>query len=244
MSNLYNLIRNHYTDVTTINAATNEIETKFRAVNLKAKDFDNKSRWTLYKRDLAILSAALKKYDSEASKEDGKGDTDGIRNVLKAIFQHFAIWTNGDIIIRHVKRADVRYILRFGFGKKIDQNERREINVVKSLSGIQTLVENLIYFHVNGLDVPKTEYSANTAKLLFQMYEEAEKANVSKTVDETAKDDTPVDETAKTMFEDHDKAWEALDQAMEAIDKALEEAKTAKDDTPVDETAKDDTPAA
>ena len=187
---LCHLIKNHYTDVTTVNAATNESETKFKAVNLKAKDFDNKSRWTLYKRDLAFLSYTLKQYDAEESKEDGKGDTDGIRDALKIIFQHFAIWTNGDIIIRHVKRADVRYILRFGFGKKIDQIERREINVVKSLSGIQTLVENLLYFHVNGLDVPKTEYSANTAKLLLQMAEEAEKANVSKTVDETAKDDT------------------------------------------------------
>ena len=190
MTTLYNLIKNHYTDVTTINAATNESETKFKAVNLKAKDFESKARWTLYKRDLAFLSAALKQYDVEASKEDGKGDTDGIKEALKTIFNHFATWTNGDIIIRHIKRADVRYILRFGFGKKIDQIERREINMVKSLSGIQTLVENLLYFHANGLDVPKTEYSANTAKLLLQMAEEAEKANVSKTVDETAKDDT------------------------------------------------------
>lgn len=197
MSNLYNLIRNHYTDVTTINAATNESEIKFKAVNLKAKDFDNKSRWTLYKRDLAFLSYTLKQYDAQMCTEDGKNDTDGIRDALKIIFQHFAIWTDGDIIIRHVKRADVRYILRFGFGKKIDQTERREINVVKSLSGIQTLVENLLYFHVNGLEIPKAEYSANTAKLLFQMAEEAEKANVSKTVDEPAKDDTPADETAK-----------------------------------------------
>ena len=197
MANLYNLIKNHYTDVTTINAATNESEIKYRAVNLKAKDFDNKSRWTLYKRDLAILSAALKQYDVEASKEDGGNSTDGIKTALKDIFEHFATWTDGEIIVRHVKRADVRYILRFGFGKKIDQTERREINIVKSLSGIQTLVENLLYFHANGLDVPKTEYSANTAKVLLQMTEEAEKAKVSKTVDETAKGDTPADETAK-----------------------------------------------
>ena len=192
MSNkLYNLIRNHYTDVTTINAATNESETKFRAVNLKAKDFESKARWTLYKRDLALLSAALKQYDAETSKEDGGNSTEGIKAVLKDIFEHFETWTDGDIIVRHVKRADVRYILRFGFGKKIDQTERREINVVKSLSGIQTLVENLLYFHVNGMEIPKTEYSANTAKLLLQMAEEAEKANVSNTVDETAKNDTP-----------------------------------------------------
>lgn len=188
---LCHLIKNHYTDVTTINAATNESETKFRAVNLKAKDFESKARWTLYKRDLAILSAALKQYDVEASKEDGKSDTDGVKEALKVIFNHFATWTNGDIIIRHVKRADVRYILRFGFGKKIDQTERREINVVKSLSGIQTLVENLLYFHANGMEIPKTEYSVNTAKILLQMAEEAEKANVSKTVDEPAKNDTP-----------------------------------------------------
>lgn len=192
MSNkLYNLIRNHYTDVTTINAATNESETKYRAVNLKAKDFESKARWTLYKRDLALLSAALKQYDAETSKEDGGNSTDGIKAALKDIFEHFATWTNGEIIVRHVKRADVRYILRFGYGKKIDQTERREINVVKSLSGIQTLVENLLYFHVNGMEIPKTEYSANTAKLLLQMAEEAEKANVSNTVDETAKNDTP-----------------------------------------------------
>lgn len=196
-NNLTNLIKNHYTDVTTTNTATNESETKFRAVNLKAKDFDNKARWALYKRDIAFLSAALKQYDADASKEDGGNSTDGIKSALKDIFEHFATWTDGEIIVRHVKRADVRYILRFGFGKKIDQTERREINVVKSLSGVQTLVENLLYFHVNGLDVPKTEYSANTAKLLFQMYEEAEKANASKTVDETAKSDTPEDETAK-----------------------------------------------
>ena len=197
MANLYNLIKNHYTDVITINAATNESETKFRAINLKAKDFDNKARWTLYKRDLAFLSAALKHYDAAAAAEDGKADTEDIKKALRDIFDRFADWTDGEIIVRHVKRADVRYILRFGYGKKIDQIERREINVVKSLSGIQTLVENLLYFHVNGLEIPKTEYSANTAKLLFQMYEEAEKANASKTVDETAKDDTPADETAK-----------------------------------------------
>ena len=192
MSNkLYNLIQHHYTDVTTINAATNESETKFRAVNLKAKDFESKARWTLYKRDLALLSAALKQYDAETSKEDGGNSTEGIKAALKDIFEHFETWTDGDIIVRHVKRADVRYILRFGFGKKIDQTERREINVVKSLSGIQTLVENLLYFHVNGMEIPKTEYSANTAKLLLQMAEEAEKANVSNTVDETAKNDTP-----------------------------------------------------
>lgn len=191
MTNLYNLIKNHYTDVTTINAATNESETKFKAVNLKAKDFESKARWTLYKRDLAFLSYTLKQYDAETSKEDGKNDTDAIRDALKVIFEHFATWTDGEIVVRHVKRADVRYILRFGFGKKIDQTERREINVVKSLSGVQTLVENLLYFHANGLDVPKTEYSANTAKLLLQMAEEAEKANVSNTVDEPAKNDTP-----------------------------------------------------
>ena len=192
MSNkLYNLIKNHYADVTTVNAATNESETKFKAVNLKAKDFESKARWTLYKRDLAILSAALKQYDVEASKEDGGNSTDGIKTALKNIFEHFATWTDGEIIIRHVKRADVRYILRFGYGKKIDQTERREINVVKSLSGIQTLIENLLYFHVNGMEIPKAEYSANTAKLLLQMAEEAEKANVSKTVDEPAKNDTP-----------------------------------------------------
>ena len=117
---LCHLIKNHYTDVTTINAATNESETKFKAVNLKAKDFDNKSRWTLFKRDLAFLSYTLKQYDAQMSAEDGKSDTDGIRDALKIIFQHFAIWTNGDIIVRHVKRADVRYILRFGYG--INQN--------------------------------------------------------------------------------------------------------------------------
>ena len=83
MTNLYNLIKNHYTDVTTINAATNESETKFRAVNLKAKDFDNKSRWNLYKRDLAFLSYTLKQYDAQMSAEDGKSDTDGIRDALK-----------------------------------------------------------------------------------------------------------------------------------------------------------------
>lgn len=192
MSNkLYTLIKNHYTDVTTINAATNESETRFKAVNLKAKDFDSKAHWTLYKRDLAFLSDALKQYDVEASKEDGGNSTEGIRAALKDIFEHFATWTDGDIIIRHVKRADVRYILRFGYGKKIDQTERREINVVKSLSGIQTLVENLLYFHVNGLEIPKAEYSADTAKLLLQMAEEAEKVNVSNTVDETAKNDPP-----------------------------------------------------
>lgn len=192
MTNLTNLIKNHYTDVTTINAATNESETKFKAVNLKAKDFESKVRWNVYKGDLAFLSAELKHYDAEASKEDGKSDIEGIKAALLEIFKDFADWTDGEIIVRHVKRADVRYILRFGFGKKIDQTERREINVVKSLSGIQTLVENLLYFHANGLDVPKAEYSANTAKLLFQMYEEAEKANVSNTVDEPAKNDTSV----------------------------------------------------
>ena len=191
MANLTNLLKNHYTDVTTINAATNESETKYRAVNLKAKDFESKTRWTLYKHDLAFLSAALKQYDAETSKEDGGNSTEDIKAALKDIFEHFATWTDGEIIVRHVKRADVRYILRFGFSKKIDQTERREINVVKSLSGIQTLVENLLYFHANGLDVPKAEYSANTAKLLIQMAEEAEKANVSNTVDEPAKGDTP-----------------------------------------------------
>lgn len=192
MTNLTNLIKNHYTDVTTINAATNESETKFKAVNLKAKDFDSKAHWNSYKRDLAILSETLKQYDAEMSAEDGKADANKIKNVLSCIFNEFANWTNGDIIIRHVKRADVRYILRFGFGKKIDQTERREINVVKSLSGIQTLVENLLYFHVNGMEIPKVEYSANTAKLLLQMAEEAEKANVSNTVDEPAKNDISV----------------------------------------------------
>lgn len=164
-------ITNRFRDIDTIDKLTGETSTAYLGVNLRTKDFADTSEWKAYSRRLLELSPVMQSaavaFDSSkeesftAARKQAVEHLQGIVNLLShaAGFEKFT-----------VQKKDVNYIIRLAYGRKVDKgNKSGTIVTVKSKSALQTLVEDVIYYHINGLKLPSVTMTTATETALAKL---------------------------------------------------------------------------
>lgn len=154
-------------------------KTAVRAVNLRRSDFtgaDAKQEWAGYSRRLLDLAPMV-----QAAAAVADDDENGYFTARKPAY--VALKGLADYLCNvsgvgkiALKKSDVDYLVRFGYNRRVNRNfdpaapisdTNAPITVtVKSKSGLQALVEDIMYFRLNGLDVPAVSLTANTADAL------------------------------------------------------------------------------
>lgn len=183
-NNLSNLIKNRIREVTTTDTATNETKTTVKAVNLRSSDFSDKSEWKVYSHRLLELAPIMQ---NAAAAFDGKDDT-AFTAARKAAVEAMQGIVNTLCNVAGldkftVQKKDVNYVLRLAYGRRLDKDNKTVSVTVKSKSALQTLVEDVIYYHVNGLKLPNVTMTAATETALAKLSGEVNaKATEKKTV--------------------------------------------------------------
>ena len=68
----------------------------------------------------------------------------------------------------NAKKADIDYIVRHSLANgTIDKTARALVSKQKSISGIQSLVENVMYCKLHSLPLPEVTLSASTEKVIL-----------------------------------------------------------------------------
>lgn len=211
------LLKNRVKSVTTTIDGISK--TAVRAVNLRRADFtgaDAKKEWAGYSRRLLALSVWVKAAAAVADDDENgyfaarkpayvalKGLADYICNVSGV----------GKIAL---KKSDVDYLVRFGYNRRVNRNfdpaapisdTNTPITVtVKSKSGLQALVEDIMYFRLNGLDVPAVALTTNTAEALKKAREADAAAAAKKAAAKAAADMQASIEAAARQRAEREKA--------------------------------------
>lgn len=165
-----NLLKNRIREVTITDTATNETKTTVRAVNLKASDFSDRVEWKAYSRrmlELApIMKAAAVAMDSKdeaftAARKEAVAAVQGIVNLICNVagLEKFT-----------VQKKDINYILRLAYGRKVDKDNKCTRIDVKSKTALQSLVEDVIFYHVNGLKLPDITLTNATQEAIDKMH--------------------------------------------------------------------------
>lgn len=190
-----------------------------RAVNLRRADFamDNaRLVWAGYSRRLLALSVWVKA--AAAVADDDENGYFSARKpayiALKGIADYLCnVSSVGKIAL---KKSDVDYLVRFGYNRRVnkDFNPAAPISetnapitvTVKSKSGLQALVEDIMYFRLNGLDVPAVALTTNTADALKKAREADAAAAAKKAAAAKAADAQKAVEAAARQREEMEKA--------------------------------------
>lgn len=181
---VFTAISNRFRDITTTDKVTGETSTAYRGVNLRTKDFTDSTEWKAYSRRLLELSPVMQSaavaFDSSkeeaftAARKQAVEHLQGIVNLLSraAGFEKFTI-----------QKKDVNYIIRLAYGRKIDREHKAgTIVTVKSKFALQTLVEDVLFYHINGLKLPSVTMTTATETALAKLSgEEPEKKAEGKT---------------------------------------------------------------
>lgn len=183
-NNLANLIKNRIREVTTTDTATNETKTTVKAVNLRASDFSDKAEWKAYSRRLLELAPIMQ---TAATAFDGKDDaafTAARKTAVDAMQGIVGLLCNVAGLEKFtVQKKDVNYILRLAYGRKVDKENKAVTVTVKSKSALQTLVEDVIYYHANGLKLPAVGVTDATQTALDKLKIADAKAKTEKTAE-------------------------------------------------------------
>lgn len=192
------LLKNRVKSVTTTIDGISK--TAVRAVNLRRADFTGanaKKEWAGYSRRLLALSVWVKAAAVADDDEDGYFTARKPAYVaLKGLADYLCNVSNvGKIAL---KKSDVDYLVRFGYNRRVNRNfdpaapisdTNAPITVtVKSKSGLQALVEDIMYFRLNGLDVPAVALTTNTAEALKKAREADTAAAAKKAAAKAAAD--------------------------------------------------------
>lgn len=154
-------------------------KTAVRAVNLRRSDFtgaDAKQEWAGYSRRLLDL-APLVQAAAAVADDDENGYFTARKPAyvaLKGLADYLCNVSGvGKIAL---KKSDVDYLVRFGYNRRVNRDFDPAAPVsaanapilvtVKSKSGLQALVEDIMYFRLNGLDVPAVSLTDATAAAL------------------------------------------------------------------------------
>ena len=159
-------------------------KTAVRAVNLRRADFtgaDAKQEWAGYSRRLLDLAPMV-----QAAAAVADDDENGYFTARKPAY--VALKGLADYLCNvsgvgkiALKKSDVDYLVRFGYNRRVNKNFNPAapisstnapiIVTVKSKSGLQALVEDVLYFRLNGMDVPAVSLTDATAAALAKAAE-------------------------------------------------------------------------
>lgn len=211
------LLKNRVKSVTTTIDGISK--TAVRAVNLRRADFtgaDAKKEWAGYSRRLLALSVWVKA--AAAVADDDENGYFAARKpayiALKGLADYLCNVSGvGKIAL---KKSDVDYLVRFGYNRRVNRNfdpaapisdTNAPITVtVKSKSGLQALVEDIMYFRLNGLDVPAVALTTNTAEALKKAREADAAAAAKKAAAKAAADMQASIEAAACQRAEREKA--------------------------------------
>lgn len=161
-----NLLKNRIREVTVTDTATNESKTTVKAVNLKASDFSDRTEWKAYSRRLLELAPIMK---ATAAAMDSKDETfTAARKEAVAAVQGLVnlICNVAELEKFTVQKKDINYIVRLAYGRKVDKENKLTRVDVKSKTALQSLVEDVIFYHVNGLKLPDITLTDSTQTAL------------------------------------------------------------------------------
>lgn len=159
-------------------------KTSVRAINLRRSDFsgaDARLEWAGYSRRLLDLAPLVR--DAAAVADDDENGYFAARKPayiqLKALADYLCNVSGAPKIA--LKKSDVDYLVRFGYNRRVNKhfNPAAPISstnapiivTVKSKSGLQALVEDVLYFRLNGMDVPSVSLTDATAAALAKAAE-------------------------------------------------------------------------
>lgn len=167
-------LKNRIREVETLDKATNERKNTLRAVNLRASDFASRDEYKAYKLRIARLAEALKAYD-EAETDTSRFETKAVAlENLQSVYDFLS--TVAKIEAYTAQEVEIKYIKRLQAARRLNK-EAREIEVSqKSLSAFAALVEDVIYFRLNGLKLPMMNTSKTVAAVLEKAAEEEKQA--------------------------------------------------------------------
>ena len=194
-------------------------KTAVRAVNLRRADFtgaDAKQEWAGYSRRLLDLAPLVQA--AAAVADDDENGYFAARKpayiALKGLADYLCNVSGvGKIAL---KKSDVDYLVRFGYNRRVNKDfdpaapisdTNAPITVtVKSKSGLQALVEDIMYFRLNGLDVPAVALTTNTAEALKKAREADAAAAAKKAAAAKAAEAQKAVEAAARQREEMEKA--------------------------------------
>ena len=211
------LLKNRVKSVTTTIDGVSK--TAVRAVNLRRANFtgaDAKQEWAGYSRRLLDLAPMVQA--AAAVADDDENGYFAARKpayvALKGLADYLCNVSGvGKIAL---KKSDVDYLVRFGYNRRVNKDfdpaapisdTNAPIMVtVKSKSGLQALVEDIMYFRLNGLDVPAVSLTANTAEALKKAREADAAAAAKKAAAAKAAEAQKAAEAAARQREEMEKA--------------------------------------
>ena len=68
------------------------------------------------------------------------------------------------------RTGKIHYIVRLAYGRKVDKDSKRTRIDVKSKTALQSLVEDVIFYHVNGLKLPDITLTDVTQTAIDKMH--------------------------------------------------------------------------
>lgn len=157
-------LKNRIREVETLDKVTNERKNTVRAVNLRASDFTSRDEYKGYKLRIARLASALFAYDKAATNEERAETKKESLACLQSIYDYLA--TVAKIESYTAQEVEVKYLKRLQAARRLNKDERTiEVNQ-KSLAAFAALVEDVIYFRLNGLKLPTMNASKTVAAVL------------------------------------------------------------------------------
>lgn len=197
-----NYLKNRIREVETIDSTTKERTVNLRAVNLRASDFSDRAEFKGYKTRVAKLATAVHAYDNAKTNDEKATTKKTAISALQAIYDYFKTVAKIDGLT--AQEVDIKYIKRLQANRKLNKTEKViEINQ-KSLSAFMGLVEDCLYFRLNGLKFP----TFNQSKTVVAEIEKA-KAEQAKT-EEKAK----IEKASKTAIKAESKPSKKSAQAV------------------------------
>lgn len=181
-NNVKNALVNRYRDITITDKLTNETKEVYRAVNLKTSDFESRNEGMTYTRNLRTVAPFLANYAAviDSGNEDARLEA---RKDALAMLQRLVDYLAhaGGFDTFTVQKKELNYVIRLAYVRKLDRVNKTGVTVeVKSKTALQSLIEDIVSYRLNGKKLPSVKLSdtmqAELDKQAIRDKEAAEKA--------------------------------------------------------------------
>lgn len=197
-NNIQAMLQHRYRDITITDKVTGESKDVYRAVNLRAADFPTRDDGRQYGKNILKIAPVLMAYAIAADDKDESRRIEAKNNALEAVQRLVNFIAHaGEFKPFTVQKADINYIIRLAYVRKLDRTGKTGVKVeVKSKSAIQALFEDVCSYRLNGKRVPKVTVS-DTAQTALDKLELAEKKAAEETKAATKKPTSKVQKAPK-----------------------------------------------
>ena len=167
------LLANRHRDVQTVDTVTGATRTALRSVNLRRSDFADKAEWQGYRNYIVALAHDLEVYAQADTDNAAQAARKAAIDVLQQLYNYLHTVAKTPAIT--AQKIDFSYIANLQARRKLDKDTANPVVLQKSLAALQGLVEDCVYWRVNGKRPPKLTQTAATQKAAAAMAEYARK---------------------------------------------------------------------